>query len=108
MEIADSGIEGVRCDAVITGYRDITPDRNTKTMLEKLENVPFFVGVANGGIHTFVGHKGSVCDFHWTAQPNDKDAMTENPVRQWKWDTGLYWCRRDIGKATGIAGKAET
>jgi hypothetical protein len=84
------GSEGVRCDAVITGYRDVTPDRNTKMMLEKLENVPFFVGVANGGIHTFVGHKGSVCDFHWTAQPDDKDAMTENPVRQWKWDTGLY------------------
>jgi hypothetical protein len=84
------GSEGVRCDAVITGYRDVTPDRNTKMMLEKLENVPFFVGVANGGIHTFVGHTGSVCDFHWTAQPDDKDAMTENPVRQWKWDTGLY------------------
>ncbi len=84
------GSEGVRCDAVITGYRDVTPDHNTKMMLEKLENVPFFVGVANGGIHTFVGHKGSVCDFHWTAQPDDKDAMTENTVRQWKWDTGLY------------------
>lgn len=84
------GSDGVRCDAVITGYRNVTPDLNTKMMLEKLENVPFFVGVANGGIHTFVGHTGSVCDFHWTAQPDDKDAMTENPVRQWKWDTGLY------------------
>lgn len=84
------GSNGVRCDAVITGYRGVTPDRNTEMMLEKLENVPFFAGVANGGIHTFVGHKGSVCDFHWTAQPDDKDAMTENPIRQWKWDTGLY------------------
>lgn len=84
------GSNGVHCDAVITGYRGVTPDRNTLMMLEKLENIPFFVGVANGGIHTFVGHKGSVCDFHWTAQPDDKDAMTENPVRQWKWDTGLY------------------
>lgn len=84
------GSSGVRCDAVITGYRGVEPDRNTEALLEKLENVPFFVGVANGGIHTFVGHNGSVCDFHWTAQPNDKDAMTENPIRQWKWDTGLY------------------
>ena len=81
---------GVCCDAVITGYRGITPDSNTEALLEKLENAPFFVGVANGGIHTFVGHNGSVCDFHWTAQPDDKNAMTENPVRQWKWDTGLY------------------
>jgi hypothetical protein len=31
-----------------------------------------------------------VCDFHWTAQPDDKDAMTENLIREWKWDTGLY------------------
>lgn len=84
------GSAGVRCDAVITGYRGVTPDRKTEALLEKLENVPFFVGVANGGIHTFVGHKGSVCDFHWTAQPDDKNAMTENSVRDWKWDTGLY------------------
>jgi hypothetical protein len=81
---------GVRCDVVITGYRDITPDHNTDALLEKLENAPFFVGVANGGIHTFVGHNGSVCDFHWTAQPDDRNAMTENPIREWKWDTGLY------------------
>ena len=85
-----AGSTGIRCDAVITGYRDVQPDDRTETLLEKLERVPFFVGVANGGIHTFVGHKGSVCDFHWTAQPDDMDAMTENPVRQWKWDTGLY------------------
>ena len=84
------GSSGVRCDAVITGYRGVTPDSNTEASLQKLENAPFFVGVANGGIHTFVGHNGSVCDFHWTAQPNDKNAMTENPLRQWKWDTGLY------------------
>jgi len=84
------GSSGVRCDAVITGYRGIAPDSHTEALLGKLENVPFFVGVANGGIHTFVGHKGNVCDFHWTAQPDDKNAMTENSVRQWKWDTGLY------------------
>lgn len=84
------GSNGVRCDAVITGYREIEPDDHTEAQLQKLENAPFFVGVANGGIHTFVGHKGNVCDFHWTAQPDDPNAMTENPVRQWKWDTGLY------------------
>jgi hypothetical protein len=85
-----SGSAGVRCEAVITGYREVQPDDQTEALLEKLEKVPFFVGVANGGIHTFVGHRGSVCDFHWTAQPDDKDAMTENPIRRWKWDTGLY------------------
>ena len=85
-----AGSTGIRCDAVVTGYREVQPDDLTETLLEKLEKVPFFVGVANGGIHTFVGHRGSVCDFHWTAQPDDMDAMTENPVRQWKWDTGLY------------------
>ena len=84
------GSRGIRCDAVVTGYRGTTPDNHTEALLEKLENVPFFVGVANGGIHTFVGHKGNVCDFHWTAQPDDRNAMTENPIREWKWDTGLY------------------
>ncbi|HEX8873885.1 MAG TPA: hypothetical protein VF780_04600 [Nitrosospira sp.] len=85
-----SGSNGVRCDSIITGYRGVVPDSHTEAQLEKLESVPFFVGVANGGIHTFVGHNGSVCDFHWTAQPDDRNAMTESPVRQWKWDTGLY------------------
>ena len=85
-----SGSTGVRCDAVVSGYRGIAPDSKTEVLLEKLENAPFFVGVANGGLHTFVGHNGSVCDFHWKAQPDDRDAMTENPVRQWAWDTGLY------------------
>jgi hypothetical protein len=85
-----SGSAGVRCDAVVSGYRGVTPDNKTEALLEKLENAPFFVGVANGGLHTFVGHNGSVCDFHWKAQPDDRDAMTENPVRQWAWDTGLY------------------
>jgi hypothetical protein len=85
-----AGSNGVRCDAVITGYREMAPDRETEAQLQKLENVPFFVGVANGGIHTFVGHNGNVCDFHWTAQPDDRNAMTENPIREWKWDTGLY------------------
>jgi len=78
------GSQGVRCEAVITGYRGVVPDSHTEALLEKLENAPFFVGVANGGIHTFVGHKGNVCDFHyfhWTAQPDDKSAMTENPIR---------------------------
>ncbi len=84
------GSNGVRCDSVITGYRGVVPDSHTEAQLEKLESVPFFVGVANGGIHTFVGHNGSVCDFHWTAQPDDRNAMTESPVRQWRWDTGLY------------------
>ena len=81
---------GVRCDAVITGYRGVTPDHSTTMLLEKLENIPFFVGVTNGGIHTFVGHRGSVCDFHRNAQPDDKGAMTEIPLRRWKWDTGFY------------------
>lgn len=84
------GSKGVKCDAVITGYRDTTPDAKTEALLKRLESAPFLVGVANGGTHTFVGHKGSVCDFHWTAGPSDKGAMTESPVRQWQWDTGLY------------------
>jgi peptidoglycan hydrolase-like protein with peptidoglycan-binding domain len=84
------GSQGVRPDAVVTGYRDTTPDARTEELLQRLERAPFFVGVANGGTHTFVGHNGSVNDFHWTAGPDNRDAMTETPLRQWQWDTGLY------------------
>ncbi len=84
------GSRGVECDVVVSGYRDTAPDAATEALLRRLESVPFFIGVANGGMHTFVGHQGNVCDFHWTAGPDEKRAMTEEPVREWAWDTGLY------------------
>jgi hypothetical protein len=39
----------MRCDAVITGYREIEPDDHTEERLQKAENAPFFIGVTNGG-----------------------------------------------------------
>jgi hypothetical protein len=85
-----AGSRGVKVDAVISGYRDSEPSPETEALLKRLEESPFFVGVANGGTHTFVGHRGQVSDFHWTAEPDNADAITENSVRSWQWDTGLY------------------
>jgi hypothetical protein len=81
---------GVKVDTVISGYRDSEPDAQTEAALKQLEDAPFFVGVANGGRHTFVGHKGMVSEFHWDAEPNSKNALEETSVRDWEWDTGLY------------------
>ncbi len=81
---------GVKPDVVVTGYRDSEPNEATDALLHKLESAPFLVGVANGGTHTFVGHAGSVTDFHWTAGPDSQHAISETPIRTWEWDTGLY------------------
>jgi hypothetical protein len=86
----DSLSTGIKPDAVVTGYRDSTPDAKTDAQLSQIEKAPFFVGVANGGIHTFVGHDGNVSEFHWDAGPNDPGSIQETSVRKWEWDTGLY------------------
>lgn len=57
--------------------------------IDKLKQVPFFFGLARGGTHTFVGQDGRVNEFHWDAMPNDKNAIEEQPLQTFPWNSGL-------------------
>jgi LysM repeat protein len=85
------GYYGVEVDAQVVNYRP-TDGKGTKQDLsgiEKLKQVPFFFGLAKGGMHTFVGRQGEVNEFHWAEMPNSTRAIEQVPLQQWGWNSGL-------------------
>jgi LysM repeat protein len=86
-----NGYYGVKVDDSILDYRptDAAKTKQNLSGIEKLEQVPFFFGLAKGGMHTFVGRKGNVNEFHWDHMPNSKTAIEEKPLKDWGWNSGL-------------------
>lgn len=82
---------GIPIDHQVLNYRPSTDGATTQDMsgIEKLREVPFFFGLAKGGMHTFVGREGKVNEFHWTAMPNDRNAIEERPLEQFPWLSGV-------------------
>ncbi|MEW5738604.1 MAG: LysM domain-containing protein [Myxococcota bacterium] len=86
-----NGYYGVAIDAQVTNYRP-TEGKGTKqdmSGIEKLREVPFFFGMAKGGMHTFVGRKGEVNEFHWAEMPNSTRAIEQTPLEKFGWNSGL-------------------
>lgn len=85
------GYYGIAVDAQVLNYRP-TDEAKTKTDMsgiEKLREVPFFFGLAKGGMHTFVGRKGEVNEFHWAEMPNSTNAVEQTPLEKFGWNSGL-------------------
>ncbi len=86
-----NGYYGLKVDAQVTNYRP-TDGQGTKQDLsgiEKLNKVPFFFGMAKGGVHTFVGRQGNVNEFHWSEMPNSQHAIQDTPLKDWGWNSGV-------------------
>lgn len=85
------GYYGLKVDAVVENYRPTDPAKTTQDLsgIDKLSKVPFFFGMAKGGMHTFVGRSGSVNEFHWTELPDSKHAIQETPLKDWGWNSGV-------------------
>ncbi len=86
-----NGYYGIAVDAQVTNYRP-TDGLGTKQDLsgiDKLKDVPFFFGLAKGGVHTFVGRKGEVNEFHWAEMPNSARAIEQTPLEKFGWNSGL-------------------
>lgn len=86
-----NGYYGMAIDAQVTNYRP-TDGQGTKQDLsgiEKLKQVPFFFGLAKGGVHTFVGRQGEVNEFHWAEMPDSQHAIQQTPLEQWGWNSGV-------------------
>jgi LysM repeat protein len=86
-----NGYYGVKVDDSILDYRPTDPAKTKQNLsgIEKLEKVPFFFGLAKGGMHTFVGRQGKVNEFHWDHMPTSKTAIEEKPLKDWGWNSGL-------------------
>lgn len=82
---------GVKLTDTVTDYRPTEggPTKQNLTGIDKLKKVPFFFGLAKGGMHTFVGGQGKVNEFHWSEMPDSKEAIEETPLQDWGWNSGL-------------------
>lgn len=85
------GYYGIAVDAQVVNYRPTDPDKTKQDLsgIEKLKEVPFFFGLAKGGVHTFVGRQGEVNEFHWAEMPNSEHAIQQTPLKDWGWNSGL-------------------
>lgn len=87
------GYYGLEVIDAVTNYRPSgqgnPPTTRDAAGLEKLKQVPFFFGMAKGGMHTFVGRGATVSEFHWSELPDSPRAIEETPLEQWKWNSGV-------------------
>ena len=85
------GYYGIEVDAQVTNYRPTDGEGTKQDMagIQKLREVPFFFGLAKGGVHTFVGRKGEVNEFHWAEMPNSDHAIQQTPLEKFGWNSGL-------------------
>lgn len=86
-----NGYYGLKVDATVENYRPTDPATTKQDLsgIDKLSKVPFFFGMAKGGVHTFVGRNGSVNEFHWSEMPDSKHAIQETPLKDWGWNSGV-------------------
>lgn len=78
--------------------------------LDKLKQVPFYFGVANGGVHTFVGSHGSVVESHYDTGPFDRSKPIIEETKSladWnkKFGSGVIMVPPDSWPATQPAGQ---
>jgi len=85
------GYYGIEVDAQVTNYRPTEGKGTRQDMsgIEKLREVPFFFGLAKGGMHTFVGRAGEVNEFHWAEMPNSTRAIEQTPLEKFGWNPGF-------------------
>lgn len=85
------GYYGIEITASVQNYRPTDPTKTTQDLsgIDKLSKVPFFFGLAKGGMHTFVGRNGNVNEFHWNHMPDSKTSIEERPLKDWGWNSGV-------------------
>jgi murein DD-endopeptidase MepM/ murein hydrolase activator NlpD len=85
------GYYGVAVDHTVQNYRPTSGAGTSEDQsgTAKLNKVPFFFGLAKGGMHTFVGREGKVNEFHWSEMPNSTKAIEERPLKDFPWNSGL-------------------
>lgn len=85
------GYYGIPVQHQVINYRPTAGQGTRQDMsgIDKLKDVPFFFGVAKGGMHTFVGRQGKVNEFHWSEMPDSKHAIEEKPLQDFMWNSGV-------------------
>jgi RHS repeat-associated protein len=92
---------GIKADDTITNFLPARGSKTTEDLsgIRKLEQVPFYVGIVEGGYHVFSGQNGDINDFHVNNNPNRKNTVDERPILEFfkGWHSGFvavppgYW-----------------
>jgi|GEM_PF-1109465 len=82
---------GIDVDHRVVDYRPTSGSSTTENAqgLANLDQVPFWFGLAKGGMHTFVGHGDTVNEFHWDQDPDDTNAIEETQLKNFAWNSGV-------------------
>lgn len=77
--------EGLKLDYVATDYRVTDPSvtEHNEAAARLLQEAPFYVGIANGGYHVYLGSKGMVVESHSTRGPSNRTNVEVRPFNQW-------------------------
>lgn len=71
------------------------PAKNSSTVaeihgIERLQLVPFYMGIAHGAYHTFLGHDGNITESHMSYNPEKPDNLEDAPFYP-SWDIERYY-----------------
>ncbi len=75
---------GIAVDFMALDFRPTNPKKTklNEVAFKKLQELPFFVGVANGGYHVYMGSHGMIIESHSTRNPTDATNIELRPFNQ--------------------------
>jgi len=84
---------GVNIDHLLINYRPSRGSSVTRDLsgIEKLKQVPFWVGIANGGYHCFLGYNDRLNESHSTLSPDNRKNIEDNPFMNWGTSTSPWY-----------------
>jgi hypothetical protein len=87
--------EKIKIDHFITDYRPSEGSSTPQNLsgIETLKNIPFWVGIANFGEHSFVGFKDNLSESHSPFRPEARENLELGKFQPW----GKAWNRQHGG-----------
>lgn len=78
--------KSIKVDYLLVNYRPTRGSSTTKdtSSLAKLKRVPFWIGMANYGHHTFVGYQTHISEAYNIAMPNSHQLIRDSEFGTWK------------------------
>jgi hypothetical protein len=89
----------LRVSDSIVDYKATPPNR---AGIEKLAKMPYWVGIARGGMHVFCGSRESVSEYHWDHGPTSTTAIEVISLESFAWLSGMLCFPPGVWESGGI------
>lgn len=74
---------GIPIDHKMLNFRTTNPQEKETKGLDALKDVPFWVGIADGAYHVFLGHNLNVNEAHSALNPDSYKVIEDRPLEKW-------------------------